>query len=358
MKIHFKGLNALRLYAALSVVIQHIMYSPHDWFGVPKLPDVVGRFFINGTDAVHLFFVLSGFLITYLLLREREISGTVSVRKFYVRRVLRIWPLYYTIILLVGLALPLIIPNFENPLADTRIAILMLLFQGNIAFILFYPFPPLEHLWSIAIEEQFYLFIPHIGKRASNLIKVFVTIVVFWSGLIAVTQFLMPDNFFTILINSIRYDTIAIGGLFACVYYYKLPILKWIYHPLTGWLSVISVILMAIFMDVNPDLVYTSLTCVMFGILMLNVSTNDKFALKLDHPLLESGGNLSYSIYMYHPLLLLIYYSFAYERLDYSTYQLTVYPVIIVSTFILSWLSYRYFESPFLRLKDTFKVAR
>lgn len=358
MKIHFKGLNALRLYAALSVVIQHIMYSPTDWFGVPKLPDTVGRFFINGTDAVHLFFVLSGFLITYLLLREREMTGTVSVRKFYVRRVLRIWPLYYTIILMVGFVLPLIIVNFKNPLANTPLAILMLLFQGNIAFILYYPFPPLEHLWSIAIEEQFYLFIPHIGKRAANLVKVFVTIVVFWSALIAITQFLMPDNFFTILINSVRYDTIAIGGLFACAYYYKMPILKWIYHPVAGWLSVIAVVLMAVFMDNNPDLLYTSLTCFIFGILILNVSTNDKFFLKLDHPWLESGGNLSYSIYMYHPLLLLIYYSFMYERLDSSVYQLTVYPVIIISTFILSWLSYRYFESPFLRLKDTFKVAR
>jgi peptidoglycan/LPS O-acetylase OafA/YrhL len=358
LKIHFKGLNALRLYAAVSVVIQHIMYSPHDWFGVPTLPDIVGRLFINGTEAVHLFFVLSGFLITYLLLKERERTGTVSVRKFYMRRVLRIWPLYFTILLLAGIVLPLIIPNFKNPLSNTRLAILMVLFQGNIAFILFYPFPPIEHLWTIAIEEQFYLFIPHIGKRASNLANVFIMIIAFWWIMMFITGWFMPDNFFTILIHSLRYDTIAIGGLFACAYYYKHPILKWIYHPIAGFASVALVIVMAIFMENNPDVVYTSFTCFVFGVLLLNVSTNDKFFLKLDHPWLEKGGNLSYSIYMYHPLLLLIYYHFMYTRLDIVTYQLTVYPVIIISTFILSWLSYRYFETPFLRLKDRFKVAQ
>ncbi|MEP6985313.1 MAG: acyltransferase family protein, partial [Chloroflexota bacterium] len=97
MKIHFKGLNALRFYAAVSVVVHHVMYNPNVWYGLPNLPDTVGRFFINGTDAVHLFYVLSGFLITYLMLVERERTGTVSVKKFYLRRVLRIWPLYFAL---------------------------------------------------------------------------------------------------------------------------------------------------------------------------------------------------------------------------------------------------------------------
>lgn len=358
MKIHFKGLNALRLYAAVSVVIQHIMYSPHDWFGAPNLPETVGRVFISGTDAVHLFFVLSGFLITYLLLVERERTGTVSIRKFYIRRVLRIWPLYFTIILIVGLLLPFIIPNYKNPLSNSTLAILLVLFQGNIAFILYYPYPPLEHLWTIAIEEQFYLFIPHIGKRASSLAKVFISIIVFWWAMMAITEWWMPDNFITIIIHSIRYDTIAIGGLFACAYYYKHWTLKWIYHPVVGTLSVLMLVVAALFIENTPDLLYTSFMCFVFGVLLLNVSTNEKFFLKLDHPWLEEYGNLSYSIYMYHPILLLIFYTFVYHRLDIVSYQIVVYPVIIISTFILSWFSYRYFETPLLKLKDRFKVAR
>jgi len=339
-------------------MIQHIMYSPHDWFDAPSLPDIIGRLFINGTEAVHLFFVLSGFLITYLMLVERERTGTVSVRKFYVRRVLRIWPLYFTIILIVGVLVPLIVPNFKNPLSNPTLAVLLVLFQGNIAFILFFPYPPLEHLWTIAIEEQFYLLIPHIGKRAPSLTKMFISIIVFWWALMAITEWWRPDKFLTVLIHSLRYDTIAIGGLFACAYYYKHPILKWIYHPVVGAAAVGLVVFMAFFMEDKPELIYTSFTCVVFGVLLLNVSTNERFVLKLDHPWLETGGNLSYSVYLYHPILLLIWYSWFYTRLDYTVYQITVYPVIIISTFILSWLSYRYFETPFLRLKDRFKVAR
>ncbi|MBA3874323.1 MAG: acyltransferase [Anaerolineae bacterium] len=358
MKIHFKGLNALRFYAAVSVVVHHVMYNPNVWYGLPNLPDTVGRFFINGTDAVHLFYVLSGFLITYLMLVERERTGTVSVKKFYLRRVLRIWPLYFALILATALVLPLIIPDFKNPLSNPVLTALLVLFQGNIAFILYYPFPPLEHLWSIAIEEQFYLFIPHVGKSGAKLVKVFITIIAFWWSLMAITGWLMPDNFFTILITYMRYDCIAIGGLFACAYYFKYDVLKWIYHPIVGGLSFVVLVVIAIFIPEAPSIPYTVFTALSFGVLILNVSTNEKFFLKLDHPWLESAGNLSYGIYMLHPFLLLIFLSAVHTHMAEPIYQFASYPIIITATIVLSWLSYRFFETPFLKLKDTFKVAR
>ncbi len=358
MKIHFKGLNALRFYAAISVVIHHIIFNPRVWFGLPDLPDTVGRFFINGTDAVHLFYVLSGFLITYLMLVERERTGTVSVKKFYVRRVLRIWPLYFALILATAVVLPLIITGFKNPLSNSLLAVLLLLFQGNIAFILYYPFPPLEHLWSIAIEEQFYLVIPHVGKSGANLVKAFATIIVFWWSMMAITGWLMPDNFFTILIIYMRYDCIAIGGLFACAYYFKSDVLKWIYHPIISGLSVVVLVFIAVFLPETIGIPYTVFTAVSFGVLILNVATNEKFFLKLAHPWLEWAGNLSYGIYMIHPFILLVFLSFTKEHMTESVYQFAIYPIIITATIVLSWLSYRYFEMPFLRFKDRFKVAR
>lgn len=358
LKIHFKGLNALRFYAAVSVVIHHIMYNPRIWYGLPDLPDTVGRLFLNGTDAVHLFFVLSGFLITYLMLVERERTGTVSVKKFYARRVLRIWPLYYALILVTALVLPLVIANFKNPMATPLLAVLLLIFQGNIAFIIYYPFPPLEHLWSIAIEEQFYLFIPHVGKSGANLAKFFVAVIVFWWSLMAIMAWQRPDDFFTILITYMRYDCIAIGGLFACAFYFKSSLLKWIYHPVISGLSVVVTIAAAVLVQEAPHIPYTIFTAVAFGILILNIATNEHFVLKLDHPWLEEAGNLSYGIYMVHPLVLLIFLKFTHEQMGESLYQFAIYPIIIVATIGLSWLSYRYFETPFLRLKDTFKVAR
>lgn len=358
MKIHFKGLNTLRFYAAVSVVIHHIMYNPRVWYGLPDLPDTVGRFFLNGTDAVHLFFVLSGFLITYLMLVERERTGTVSVKKFYVRRILRIWPLYYALILVSALVLPIILTNFKNPMATPLLAVLLLIFQGNIAFILYYPFPPLEHLWSIAIEEQFYLVIPHVGKSGANLVKVFIAVIAFWWFLMAFTAWRDPNDFFTILIAYMRYDCIAVGGLFACAYYFKAALLKWIYHPVIGGLSILVTVIVAAVVPETLGIPYTVFTAVMFGILILNIATNENFILKLYHPWLEEAGNWSYGIYMLHPLMLLIFLNFAHERMHEPFYQFAIYPIIVLGTIGLSWLSYRFFESPFLRLKDTFKVAR
>src|ERR1700744_3273746 len=91
----FPGLNGLRFLAAALVVIMHI----HNNMGIsdlPQLPSFPGLF--KGLYAVAFFFVLSGFLITWLLLREQDRTGTIVIKKFYLRRVFRIWPLYFIVI--------------------------------------------------------------------------------------------------------------------------------------------------------------------------------------------------------------------------------------------------------------------
>src|SRR5689334_17749998 len=96
--IHLPGLNGLRAIAALGVVISHITLALSYFnldptiFGTDKDGHPIGLLLAG--FGVSIFFALSGFLITYLLLREKEVAP-ISVRKFYVRRALRIWPLYY-----------------------------------------------------------------------------------------------------------------------------------------------------------------------------------------------------------------------------------------------------------------------
>ena len=92
----FPGLNSLRFMAAFLVLMHHseTIKSKHgivnfDWLGLFK----------NGGNAVTFFFVLSGFLITYLLLKERHKTATTSIKNFYLKRVLRIWPLYFLLVL-------------------------------------------------------------------------------------------------------------------------------------------------------------------------------------------------------------------------------------------------------------------
>lgn len=88
--IHLPGLNGLRALAALTVLWGHVFQRDFGNWGIEGYSLPLLRF-----DGVTLFFVISGFLITFLLLNEHERSRTISVPKFYMRRVLRIWPLYY-----------------------------------------------------------------------------------------------------------------------------------------------------------------------------------------------------------------------------------------------------------------------
>ena len=100
MKEHLKGLDTLRAIAALVVVIGHIEL-------IKKNNNITSFDYApSGHIAVVLFFVLSGFLITFLLSKELDSTSTISFKKFYMRRILRIWPLYYLILLISILIIP------------------------------------------------------------------------------------------------------------------------------------------------------------------------------------------------------------------------------------------------------------
>ena len=97
-QVYFPNLNGVRFIAAFSVLIHHTEQIKY----LMGLENIYGNYFIKnlGKLGVGLFFVLSGFLITYLLLSEKERRGDVSTKAFYIRRILRIWPLYFIIVIL------------------------------------------------------------------------------------------------------------------------------------------------------------------------------------------------------------------------------------------------------------------
>ena len=152
---YFKGLNGIRAVAAVGVMISHSLQEMHN-FGFKRMSAL--QF---GGIGVTIFFTLSGFLITYLLLKEIENYKTIDIRKFYLRRVLRIWPLYFFYVLLVFVCSRYL---FLSPLDNWKYIYLYVLFFSNLAFN-FNVYPNfMGHLWSIAIEEQFYAFWPFVLK--------------------------------------------------------------------------------------------------------------------------------------------------------------------------------------------------
>jgi peptidoglycan/LPS O-acetylase OafA/YrhL len=137
---HWSGLDGLRGAAAVAVVLFHAAFGP----------------FVNGYAGVDVFFVLSGFLITSLVLREHARTGTVSLPRFYARRVLRLYPALAAACLGV-LALAVVTGRLAT-VGDAALA--SLLYVSNWWIYLGHPAPLLEHTWTLAIEEHFYLYWP------------------------------------------------------------------------------------------------------------------------------------------------------------------------------------------------------
>lgn len=122
-----------------------------------------------GGFGVCLFFLLSAYLITELLQRERARTGTIHVRSFYIRRILRIWPLYFFFLLL-GSALGLIVHSWR--ISAARIFAFVFLAGNWYVAAVGFGKNPIFPLWSISLEEQFYLVWPWVAKisgRASIL---------------------------------------------------------------------------------------------------------------------------------------------------------------------------------------------
>jgi peptidoglycan/LPS O-acetylase OafA/YrhL len=175
---HIPSLDGLRALSVLLVVVLHTLQHRSMTHNVPLPYFILG----NGSMGVFIFFVISGYLITSLLLREREKTNTISLRSFYLRRAFRILPpLYFYIFVLVVLAHWGHLPGMNR-----RELLTALTFTRN--YVPHVGLWALEHLWSLCIEEQFYLIWPALlvfcivhrkgsaGRRSASLIAIAVIV--------------------------------------------------------------------------------------------------------------------------------------------------------------------------------------
>ena len=201
--VHFKGLYALRFLAAFPIIIYHATAGFH-----ASMTPTVKLFFQNLVIGVDLFFLISGFLIIYLLLLEKKDTGSIQMGKFYLRRILRIFPLYF---LIVGLAYLVYHPGHPDVNFSKY-----LYFWGNFYTIELNNWPVgfLTPLWSICIEEHFYLIIPFLVLITPLRLVHWVLIGVIIASMVYRYAQVPTDNWFTIYCHSLsRCDLMAVGGL-------------------------------------------------------------------------------------------------------------------------------------------------
>ncbi|WP_167400564.1 acyltransferase family protein [Flavobacterium psychrolimnae] len=357
--VYLSGLNGLRSIAALSVVISHIAGSINGFnvkiylFGINKngLPNGWNL----GSNGVTIFFVLSGFLITYLLLLERK-KAPISIRKFYIRRVLRIWPVYYMYFFVCIL---IILSLGENIGLDAFFYYLF--FAANIPFVFEFTLPFLAHFWSIGVEEQFYLFWPWLIKKTKqNSFTIILSTVIVINVIRYFLWWKYPFSDSAIFSIVNRFDCMMVGGLGAILFYEKNTFfLKLFDNKITQLLAWIIMILMAFNIKFINSIVDTTIVTAISLILIVGQINVKNRLINLELPFFNFIGKISYGIYVYHMLIIFIFSNlFKYIDLQENYKLFLVYGSVISASIILAYISYEYFEKYFIKLKNNFAVVK
>jgi peptidoglycan/LPS O-acetylase OafA/YrhL len=353
-------LDALRFFAFLGVFIFHAAPRTMDFYNAAGYPHWLSSLLISifgaGAYGVDLFFALSAYLITSLLLRERAATGALDLRGFYLRRILRIWPLYLAFVAFAAIFAALV-PGQHLPM---KYVVGYSLLAGNWIYA-FYGLPAsfATPLWTVSIEEQFYLAWPLALRKASvrtmAIIAVGILVVAnawrVWLAVTAAPVERIEYNTFT------RLDPIALGILLA-LFGHKLPqftrlqrvallcggAATWVAvfaFTVTGQATTVTTWRMALG---HPFMALASV-----AVLLSVLGSQNRL---LRNPTLLYLGKISYGLYVLHEFA-----HFCAIRLVHASTPGMVVAQSIVGlalTIVLAAASYRWLESPFLRLKERF----
>jgi peptidoglycan/LPS O-acetylase OafA/YrhL len=352
-------LDGLRFYAFLGVFVCHALpFDPAFYrrFHLP-LPLLWGAAAKSGAAGVDLFFALSAFLITALLLRERQLNGAISLRRFYLRRILRIWPLYF---LLIALAVVLS-HTMANQHLPWYYVTGYLLFVGNWVHAVFgRPESICSPLWTVSIEEQFYFLWPVLMKVLTRRGMIVAATVTFVVATVSRIGFMLAgwSGGFIYYGSICRCDSLALGILLA-LFANRLPRLTsgarllLLTIGLTGWVA------SSAWLNEQPGPVDMRMV---WGRLVVSLSAGAILYACLGSQcrLVRGGwvvrlGKISYGLYMLHLTGILIALSWLHPRWGWQL--LAAKGLGLVLTAIIAVASYRWIESPFLRLKDRFATV-
>ncbi|MBI3517780.1 MAG: acyltransferase [Bacteroidetes bacterium] len=354
------NLDTLRFIAASLVIIHHVelykqSFSIENYFHIPFIK-VIGKL------GVVLFFVLSGFLITTLLLNEKEKKGEISFKKFYIRRILRIWPVYYLIIFLGFFVFPHI-PLLKFPGQSFHEGIetipmnflLYLTIFANVGWAIFGNIPYTTQTWSLATEEQFYLIWPFIVNYFNKaLLLVMLFVILFYHGALyflwtEYANYIPYHTYLSRFLYAFNVNCMAIGGIFAVLVYQRNKVVDFIFNRVFFWSVVIITIMFLLYGKYFGNYQY-DVYSVLFGIIIANLAFNKKLETVMENRITNYLGSISYGLYMFHAVAVVI----AIRVSIYFNTDWIIYPLTFLLTILVSHLSYKYFEGYFLRFKIKF----
>jgi peptidoglycan/LPS O-acetylase OafA/YrhL len=356
--IYFPGLNGLRAIAALAVVVSHITIGLKSFDLNPYIIGTLDGGRPRGISlagyGVSIFFVLSGFLITYLLLAEKE-KSPIDIKKFYLRRILRIWPLYYVYLIAAIIAIVAI-----GSTIDLRALFFYIFYAANVPFIMGITMPFLSHYWSLGVEEQFYLIWPWLCKKIN---KIFWPLVAVTIGLIAlkiVLHVVKPNSILELIISVTRFHCMMIGAIGAVLYREKNHLfLSLLNNKIAQFVSWVIIVLLAINKFHVASFIDNEIVSMVALVLIIGQIEVSNRIVNLEVPIMNFLGKISYGIYVIHPLLIFLLSKILtkIKCSDNLKYPL-VYFIVIGMTILVSYISFRYLESYFLSFKKKYEVIK
>lgn len=385
MRGKIKGLDSVRAIAAIGVFVHHVEeFKKHA--GIDSIGNFKGIGALGGTS-VTAFFVLSGFLLSLILMREKEKTKKIKVKYFYLRRILRIWPLYFITLIVYKLVLVNLPLDVLETLKESAITsqykaisnivlpdwlewILLIFMLPHVLLSLGVVFNP-AHVWSIGVEETFYLIWPFVILYAVNYLRAYLKVIAIYLTLLVSSLILLlfatktqdPNSLWTLVSKFVfsflffeRISCMAIGAIAAYIYYFNkqkvLKVLKSTWLLLLTCLILAMMVLKGIVLPIITNEIYS----ILFAIIIINLATNSHAILNIfDNKILSFYGKISYGLYMYNPFIILItievFFKFGLNKQLFLDSFLIFYLISFSLTTLIAYLSYRFLEAPFLKLK-------
>ena len=335
-------LDGLRCLSILAVIWHHAGYPYWDHIYLAS----------QGFHGVTLFFVISGFLITSLLLKEKRTKGKIDLKKFYIRRTLRIFPLYYCVLLIYTLLVLVLEPDTPTGTAFLDNLKYFASYTSNV----FVPFVAGERIifffaWSLAAEEQFYLIWPTIERMIAPIISIPLLILIIIASILLHYTGVDSGSLYLRALDIIAIP-ICIGVLLAHVLANKKSyqfVSALITRPGASLIFLIAMLTSLAIKGVPLILVY-----IFMALLIASCVTSPR---PLVRPLFENIfarkiGQISYGMYLLHMLAYnLVAKVVTYLNID---YWLITFLATMVLTALLGLSSFHLFEQHFLKLKRNF----
>jgi peptidoglycan/LPS O-acetylase OafA/YrhL len=364
-KVNFENLDSFRFLAFFGVFLLHcesrLLSVLHPY---PVIFNSLKTILPSGALGVNFFFVLSGFLITWLLLLEEDFLGKYSTVNFWVRRILRIWPLYFACVIY-GFWIYGFIYRYRSDFVETAEPKYFLTFLPNFNTIYngFAKNTTLNVLWSVGVEEQFYLLWPLLFMIKK--FRPYLFFLIIFSSL--VFRYMHINLMSNYSVPPMKYHSfnvmgdLAVGGCLAWLCHTLkfrqngVPLNKYWNGSLytLGFLFFLLPFHNAIFLTLKPLIISIIFAYIIFE----QVFVQRRFYNIGKAGFLDKWGKYTYGLYCLHPVGILIGYNISkLVKLDTKMFWVCSGEIIVslACSMMLAYLSYHYFESPFLKLKTKF----